>query len=156
MIIIKPIGYVRNSIPTPVDDNWGDIQSIIRLIDELPEASLQGLEEFSHCEIIFYFHKVQNEKICITARHPRNNKNFPEVGIFSQRAKDRPNKIGSTICEIIKIKGKEIFVKGLDAVDSTPVIDIKPVIKEFLPQNIEEPDWVIELMKDYWKVIRKD
>jgi tRNA (adenine37-N6)-methyltransferase len=74
------------------------------------------------------------------------------VGIFAQRKKDRPNAIGLTIAELIKHEGNKIWVKNLDAIDGTPVLDIKPVMKEFLPAaDVIQPPWAGELMKDYWK-----
>ena len=77
--------------------------------------------------------KVPDEKAVVQCRHPRNDKSLPEAGTFSQRNKNRPNKIGLTIVEFVKKSGNSIFVKNLDAIDKTPVLDIKPVIKEFLP-----------------------
>ena len=83
--------------------------------------------------------------------HPRGNKNWPEVGIFAQRKKDRPNAMGLTVVELVKREGNTITVKYLDAIDGTPILDIKPVMKEFLPgKEIKQPEWSIELMKDYW------
>ena len=108
------------------------------------------MNEFSHVEIIYHFHKVEDPKICLDSRHPRNNEALPKVGIFSQRGKNRPNKIGVTICKIINVNARTIEVKGLDAIDGTPVLDIKPVFKEYLPTNVEQPFWVTGLMKNYW------
>jgi tRNA (adenine37-N6)-methyltransferase len=82
---IKPIAYVRNSRKEIEDDNWGSIVSEIELIDELNESSLQGIKDFSHLDIIFCFDKISDDKIQYEARHPRNNKEFPKVGIFAQR-----------------------------------------------------------------------
>ena len=85
------------------------------------------------------------------SRHPRENMDWPKVGLFAQRNKDRPNHIGSTIVRIIKREGRSLFVQGLDAVDGTPVLDIKPVMVEFLPREaVIQPEWSHELMKDYW------
>ncbi|MEH6945315.1 tRNA (N6-threonylcarbamoyladenosine(37)-N6)-methyltransferase TrmO [Bacillus sp. JJ722] len=151
-IILNPIGYVHNSRLEMEDDHWGSVLSEVELIDELDGTVLQGIEDFSHLEIIFYFDKVTDDKIQYGARHPRNNTNFPKVGIFSQRGKNRPNKLGLTTVELVEHTGKKLVVKGLDAIDGTPIIDIKPVMKEFLPKNeIKQAAWSIELMKDYWK-----
>ncbi|PHF97127.1 SAM-dependent methyltransferase [Bacillus wiedmannii] len=126
--------------------------SLIELTDELNESALQGIEDFSHLEIIFYFDKVPDDKIQYGARYPRNNFNFPKVGIFSQRGKNRPNKLGVTTVELIEHTGNKLVVKGLDAIDGTPIIDIKPVMKEFLPKNeIKQANWSTVLMKAYWK-----
>ena len=148
---IEPIATVYNKRKEATDDFWGDTVSEIRLHDSIPESSLDGIEAFSHVEIFFVFHKATDPVVYGTA-HPRGNTNWPKVGIFVQRRKSRPNHIGATICEVVKREGRSLWVKLLDAIDETPVIDIKPVLKDFLPQKeITEPDWCKDLMKDYWK-----
>ncbi|MEY9970164.1 tRNA-Thr(GGU) m(6)t(6)A37 methyltransferase TsaA [Lysinibacillus sp. RC46] len=148
---IKPIAVVSNSRKMIEDDNWGDVISIIELTKDMHESSLKGIDDFSHLEIIFYFDKVADEKIQYEARHPRNNKDYPEVGIFAQRGKNRPNKLGVTVVELLELKDRSLIVKGLDVIDGTPIIDIKPVMKEFLPKGeIKQPRWANDLMKNYW------
>ncbi len=152
MITLEPIGTVKNSRKEISDDYWGGLVSQIILGEKFGEDSLKGIEEFSHLEIIFYFDKVSNGKIKSGASHPRSNTAWPETGIFAQRGKNRPNKLGLTIVKLIKREGKALSVSGLDAIDGTPVLDIKPVIKEFLPvDEIKQPEWAAELMMDYWK-----
>ncbi|WP_067842598.1 SAM-dependent methyltransferase [Amphibacillus sediminis] len=152
MYSIKPIATVHNSRKELVDDRWGDILSTIQLVDGISDHALAGINEFSHLEILFYFNKVSDQKIQYNSRHPRNNKEFPKVGIFAQRGKNRPNKLGSTIVELIEHKPRNLIVKGLDAIDGTPIIDIKPVMKEFLPcKKVNQPNWSAELMKNYWQ-----
>ncbi|MBK8552505.1 MAG: tRNA (N6-threonylcarbamoyladenosine(37)-N6)-methyltransferase TrmO [Ignavibacteria bacterium] len=151
MYSIEPIAFVKNDRSKVEDDFWGDVISEIIISDKISEDSIKGIEEFSHLEIIFYFHLADLAKINISATHPRNNKNFPKVGIFSQRKKARPNLLGTTIVRLREVKKNILIVEGLDAVDGTPVIDIKPVVKEFLPkENVSQPGWTSELMKDYW------
>ena len=148
---IKPVAFVNNSRNEILDDNWGSIISTIELVETINESSLKGINEFSHLEIIFYFDKVSDEKIQFEARHPRNNKEYPEVGIFAQRGKNRPNKLGVTIVELVDVNKRVLKVKGLDAIDGTPIIDIKPVMKEFLPKNeVSQPSWTTSLMENYW------
>lgn len=148
---IYPIAYVTNNRKDIEDDNWGSIISTIELVENMNESTLEGIQEFSHLEIIFYFDKVADEKIQYGARHPRNNKDYPKVGIFAQRGKNRPNKLGVTIVELLDINNKKLIVKGLDAIDRTPIIDIKPVMKEFLPKGeVKQPSWSISLMDRYW------
>ena len=147
-----PIAHIHNVRRSLDHDNWGNIVSEIRLDESLPQESLDGIETFSHAEIIFYFDQVADEKNIPLSRHPRGNKDWPKVGIFAQRNKDRPNHLGLTLVNIVKREGRSLFVKGLDAVDGTPVIDIKPVFAEFLPrETIIQPEWSRELMKNYWK-----
>lgn len=149
-ITLSPIAFVKNKRQNMEDDFWGNVISEITIADNLPEESLDGIETFSHLEIIFYFDKSTKE--LKGAAHPRENINWPKVGIFAQRKKDRPNHIGTTIVELISRKGKTLTVKNLDADDGTPVLDIKPVVREFLPlSKVTQPDWISELMKDYWK-----
>ncbi len=151
MITLQPIGIVRNSRQEIEDDHWGGIVSEIVLDESLSEENLWGIEEFSHAEVIFYFHQVDDEKIVTGARHPRNNPAWPRVGIFAQRGKNRPNRIGLAAVRIISREGKVLRVEGLDAIDGTPVLDIKPIMAEFLPrENIRQPEWSKELMREYW------
>jgi tRNA-Thr(GGU) m(6)t(6)A37 methyltransferase TsaA len=153
MYSIEPIGFVKNNRQKPEDDFWGGVVSEIIISDKISEESILGIEDFSHLEIIFYFHLADLAKINISATIPRDDKRFPRVGIFAQRKKARPNLLGSTIVKLISAKGRILTVEGLDAVDGTPVIDIKPVIKEFLPgEDIRQPEWESELMKNYWAV----
>lgn len=148
-IIVKPIGYVRNVRKEVEDDNWGEVVS--EIVIEIGEEALQGLEGFSHAEIIFYFDQVDESRIVTGARHPRNNTEWPQVGILAQRGKNRPNRIGLTSVNLLKREGNVLFVAGLDALDGTPVLDIKPVMQEFQPRGeIRQPAWASELMKNYW------
>ncbi|MEO8209688.1 MAG: SAM-dependent methyltransferase [bacterium] len=151
MYSIEPIAFVRNTRKEIEDDFWGDVISKIVVSEKISEDSLKGIGDFSHLEIIFYFHLADLTKMNIPATHPRENKKFPKVGIFAQRKKARPNLLGSTIVTLISSRKNVLTVSGLDAVDGTPVIDIKPVLREFLPDNkIVQPDWATELMKNYW------
>ena len=150
-IIFQPVAIVKNSRKEMADDYWGSIISEIELQDNVPADAFDGIETFSHLEIIFYFDKT-NKSERVFKGHPRGNKKWPEVGIFAQRKKDRPNSIGLTIVELIERKGRKIIVRYLDAIDGTPVLDIKPVMKEFLPASeMRQPQWSKELMKEYWK-----
>jgi tRNA-Thr(GGU) m(6)t(6)A37 methyltransferase TsaA len=149
---LRPIGTVHNTRRALDDDQWGNILSEIRLDESLPVESLEGLEAFSHAEIIFFFDQAADQGDLPMSRYPRGNKAWPKVGIFAQRNKDRPNHLGLTIVTIVERKGCSLLVKGLDAVDGTPVLDIKPVFAEFLPREaIRQPQWALELMKNYWK-----
>lgn len=149
---IEPIGQVEAARTEAVDDYWGGEEACIELAERFAPDSLQGLEDFSHVEVLFLFDRVDPAKITVGARHPRNNPDWPAVGIFAQRGKNRPNRIGSTICRIVRRDGRRLFVTELDAIDGTPVIDIKPVMAEFLPRaSLRQPEWSRALMSDYWK-----
>ncbi len=112
---------------------------------------MAGLDGFSHVEVVFLFDRVDPDAVCEHARHPRGNPDWPEVGIFAQRAKDRPNRIGLCTCELVAVEGASIVVRGLDAIDGTPVLDVKPYLEEFAPRGaVRQPAWSHELMRDYW------
>lgn len=151
-IQLTPIAIVRNSRSEIEDDNWGDVISVLELDPSMPEDALHGLEDFSHAEILYYFHLVPDSKIETGTRHPRNNMDWPKVGILSQRGKNRPNRLGATLVKILGREGRHLEVQGLDAIDGTPILDIKPVMREFLPrEEVHQPEWATELMKQYWK-----
>ena len=152
LIVLSPLGYVRGGRSEPVDDNWDSVCAAIELDPQqvAPDATT-SLGDFSHVEVVFHFNRVPNEEIISSARHPRGRKDWPLVGILAQRGKGRPNRVGVTICRLEKVDGLKLHVRGLDAIDGTPVIDIKPVMKGFLPRGeVREPGWATELMRDYW------
>jgi tRNA (adenine37-N6)-methyltransferase len=150
-ITLKPIATITNKRETPTDDFWGDTISEITLLSHIPQTAFNRIEDFSHLEIIYFFDKVETDNIVFSGR-PRGNPTWPEVGIFCQRKKDRPNQLGLCTVELVEHSGRSIKVKYLDAINGTPVLDIKPVFKEFgLKSEIVQPAWVSELMNDYWK-----
>ena len=149
-ILLNPIAFVKNNREQPIDDHWAEIISEIELADNVPNEALTNIEGFSHLEIIYFFDKVNSKDIVFSGR-PRGNPFFPIVGIFGQRKKDRPNAIGLCTVELIEHKGRTLKVRNLDAINGTPVLDIKPVFKEFQPKGIiQQPAWVSELMREYW------
>ena len=149
---LTPIGHVRGGRADAIDDDWGASRATIALDpDQFTSEALIGLADFSHAEVIFLFDKVPDEEIETGARHPRNRADWPLVGIFAQRGKNRPNRIGLTTCRIVAVDGLSVEVEGLDAIDGTPVLDIKPVMVEFLPRgDVRQPGWSHELMQGYW------
>jgi tRNA-Thr(GGU) m(6)t(6)A37 methyltransferase TsaA len=148
-ILIRPIGFVINERIEKSDTNWSSIKSRIELTTEFDSDSLEGIELFSHLEILFYFDK--SEKEFKGSEHPRGNTKYPKVGIFAQRKKDRPNHIGATIVNLIKKEGNSLIVENLDAIHGTPILDIKPVFNEYLPKGeLSQPSWTKELMENYW------
>lgn len=149
-ILLKPVAFVHNDRKGLDDDFWGPVISRITLQPGIPAHVFDGIDSFSHLEIIFYFDQADPAK-AVTHGHPRGNKRWPAVGIYAQRKSNRPNSLGLTIAEFVKREGDTIWVKNLDAVDGTPVLDIKPVMKEFLPMGeVRQPAWSHELMRDYW------
>jgi tRNA (adenine37-N6)-methyltransferase len=151
-MIIEPIGRVRSSRVEPLDDDWDAVTATITLDGARfsPEA-LVGLDEFSHVEVVYVFDQVGLDDIESGSRHPRGNPQWPKVGIFAQRARMRPNRIGVSICRLLAVDGLTVTVQSLDAIDGTPVLDLKPYLAEFAARGeVRQPAWSHELMAGYW------
>ncbi len=152
-IELTPIGVVVGGRSEPLDDDWDTVDAEIVVDERFPDDATAGLGEFSHIDVIFHFDRVDPDRVHVAARHPRNRADWPAVGIFAQRAKARPNRLGHTTCELLTVDGRRLAVRGLDAIDGTPVLDIKPTMQEFLPRStIRQPDWSRELMRGYWRL----
>ena len=151
-IQVQPIGHVRGGREVVEDDAWGGVVSRIELDTGVVEPSATlGLDGFSHVEVVYVFDRVDPATVCTGARHPRGRTDWPEVGILAQRAKDRPNRIGVTVCQLRSVGGTAVEVAGLDAVDGTPVLDVKPYLTGFAPRGaVRQPLWAEELMAGYW------
>jgi len=150
--IMEPIGEVASPRREPLDDDWGDVISKV-VLDEgrfTPE-SLRGLNEYSHVEVVYVFDRVPEDSFETGARRPRGHPEWPEVGVFAQRNKRRPNRIGVSTCKLLAVEGTELTVQALDAIDGSPVLDIKPYMSEFAPrQKVRQPAWARQLMTGYW------
>lgn len=155
MFEMIPIGVVRNLRTEATDDDWDRVDSVIQLdLAVLADDATSGLRSFSHVEVVYVFDRVEPGGVVRGSRHPRGNPEWPEVGILAQRAKHRPNRIGTTVCELMAVRpGGVVEVRGLDAIDGTPVLDIKPYLSEFGPRgDVIQPNWSRELMADYWTI----
>ena len=120
--------------------------------DRFAPDVLDGLAEFSHVEVVYVFDRVDPGAVETGARHPRGNPEWPRVGIFAQRAKGRPNRIGVSVCRLLGVEGLTLTVKALDAIDGSPVLDVKPYLAEFGPRGeVRQPAWSHELMSGYWR-----
>jgi tRNA (adenine37-N6)-methyltransferase len=149
-IKLEPIGYVSSSVNERMDENWGEIKSKI-ILNSKHTGALLGLENFSHAIIVSYLHQAHYKKEKHLQRRPRNLETMPKVGIFSQRAKDRPNPIGITAVEIITVGDDYLEIKGLDAINETPILDIKPYYPHYDKiDSPKVPEWVDRLMKNYF------
>ncbi len=157
-ISIEPIGIVRGHIREPLDEVFGGLTARIELDSaRFTPQSLQGLEEFSHVEVLFYFHELKDSDVVTTVRHPRNRADWPEVGIFAQRARMRPSRVGLTVCRLVSVSGTTVTVEDLDAIDGSPVIDIKPYMTVMGPRGeLREPAWARELATTYWRPSNRD
>jgi tRNA (Thr-GGU) A37 N-methylase len=136
-IVLEPMGVVRSPIKEVTDDCWGGVAATMALDSQLfGQESTRGLDQFS----------VEKG-----TRHPCGRTDWPKMGIVAQRSKDRPNRIGMTICKLLFVKGLEIRVSELDAVDDTPVLDVKPYRKGFARRGeVREAAWANEWMAGYF------
>jgi tRNA-Thr(GGU) m(6)t(6)A37 methyltransferase TsaA len=151
-VTLQPIGLVRGGRAAAIDDEWEGVEATIVLDDRFPEDALLGLDQFSHLDVVYFFHGVDESSIVEGARHPRGNRDWPRVGIFAQRAKARPNRLGVSTCRIRRVEGHAVHVRDLDAIDGTPVLDLKPHMLEMGPRgSVVEPRWASELMARYWR-----
>jgi tRNA-Thr(GGU) m(6)t(6)A37 methyltransferase TsaA len=151
-INLEAVATVIGGRAEPTDDDWDTERAIIELdADRFTTEAVEGLDNFSHIEIVFHFNRVPEDEIQYGARHPRGNTDWPKLGIFAQRGKNRPNRIGVTVCRLLSVDGMRLEVSGLDAIDGTPILDIKPYMRDFAPRGeIREPSWTGELMAGYW------
>jgi len=149
---VRPIGRVVGGRADPFDDAWGSETALIELDPAMVDAeATEGLDGFSHVEVVFCFDRVDEDAVCRGSRRPRGRADWPSVGILAQRARERPNRIGVTLCNVVRSGPHFVEVTGLDAVDGTPVLDVKPYMRGFAPRGaVREPDWSVELMAGYW------
>ncbi|SDM93544.1 tRNA (N6-threonylcarbamoyladenosine(37)-N6)-methyltransferase TrmO [Acetanaerobacterium elongatum] len=149
-ISFEPIGYVENKVTEKKDTRWGEDISRLVINQELSRG-LTGLDGFSHLIVLTYLNEAKFEPQRHLVRHPQGREELPMVGIFSQRAKDRPNPIGITAVEILSVEKNIVTVKGLDAIDGTPILDIKPYFPQFdCRGNAKTPEWVEVIMREYF------
>ena len=148
-IVMEPIGYVKNEVKDKKDVAWGDDSSTI-VLEEHYASGIKGLEDFSHVIILYYLDKAKYDREKHLQRRPQNREDMPLVGIFSQRGKDRPNQIGITSVQVVSVLNDRLEVKGLDAIDGTPVLDIKPYYPVYDRKDASVPEWVDRLMEHYF------
>ena len=150
-IALDPIAWVRGGRAEPIDDDWAGVEAEIVLDQRFGPEALQGLDAFSHAWVIFLFDRISPQQVSTGARRPRGNPAWPEVGILAQRGSPRPNRLGLTCVQVRGLDGRALRVQGLDAIDGTPVLDLKPHMSGFDPRGpVREPDWAREIMQDYW------
>ncbi|MGD8281548.1 MAG: TrmO family methyltransferase [Gemmatimonadota bacterium] len=134
----------------PKDRDWGKVQCVIEVAPELAQGLL-GLSDFSHAVVVTFLHGAHFEAARHLTRRPQGRDDMPVVGIFAQRAKDRPNPIGVTAVRVVSVVGGRVTVLGLDAIDGTPVLDIKPYYPQYdAPDEVTVPGWVNRLMENYF------
>jgi tRNA-Thr(GGU) m(6)t(6)A37 methyltransferase TsaA len=139
-ISLKPIGYVQR-VSKDEDVKDRNLVSNVVVYKDLLRA-LEGIQDFSHLFIIFYMHEVAKVKRANLKVHPRGRIDMPLVGIFATRTAFRPNPIGLTLVELIKREDNVLVVRGLDALDGTPILDVKPVNDRDVALNPRIPLWL--------------
>ena len=133
------------------DDDWGEVESTIALLPPFGPEALSGLDGFSHLDVVYLFDRVDPEAVCTGRRRPRGNPDWPEVGIFAQRGKDRPNRIGVTTCELVAVQGAAVRVRGLDALDGDAGPRPQAPPRRVRPRGaLRQPEWSRQLMDRYW------
>ncbi len=144
-ITLRPIGVVRNRVKEPTPQGWEEVRSRIVLRRELTEALL-GLDGYSHIHVLFWPHQIPEEvRGSKPQLHPMDDPANPLQGILATRSQIRFNPILSSVVSLLKVKGNVLYVRGLDAVDGSPVLDVKP----YIPQHDSIPEakvarWVAE------------
>jgi len=141
---------LRSPVTEMVDAGWGAVESVIELAPAYHGAT-RGLGDFSHAVIVYLLHQASYQPERHRLRRPRGQADMPEVGIFAQRAKDRPNPIGLTAVELVRVDDERLAVRGLDAVDGTPVLDVKPYVPVYDRVAAPRvPEWIDRLMRGYF------
>jgi len=125
--MVRPIGRVCNDVPG-LDAQWEDVTSQI-VIDEKWTPALEGLEEFSHIIVLTWLHRQPRREPDEPHTHPQGRLDLPAVGLFATRSPRRPNPIGVTVVPLLARQGNVLTVRGLDAADGTPVLDLKPYLE---------------------------
>jgi tRNA (adenine37-N6)-methyltransferase len=151
-IVLNPIGFVKTSaLGDEVKDKALISQIVLRndLID-----GLRGISEYSHLFVLFYLNQVTPEQRNTLKVHPRGRQDMPLTGVFAVRTMLRPNPIGLTLVELVKFERNVLTVKGLDAYDGTPVLDIKPYDFWDMAENAKVPDWWKKLNEEKLKELK--
>jgi tRNA-Thr(GGU) m(6)t(6)A37 methyltransferase TsaA len=142
-INIKPIGIVRSSF----SPNSGDRRRVVSdlVFDEMYRPALEGVEDYSHVIVLFWMDRIPVEDRAILKVHPRGREDLPSVGVFATRGKARPNPVGLAVVELLSREENVLHVRGLDAFDKTPIVDIKPYDHYDVKDNIRVPLWWLNM-----------
>ena len=147
---MEAIGTVRNDIQEPTDEGWGGVISEV-VLDERFADGLDEIEAFSHVLVLFLMHRAAEAEPVRMRRRPQGRQDMPEVGIFAQRARHRPNPVGVTAVKLLRREGNRLVVQGLDAINGTPVLDVKPYVPQYdSVASPAVPAWVNRLMERYF------
>jgi len=143
-VALKAIGIVRNRVQEPRMEGWEEVLSDIIVKKELSGA-LDGIEGYSHVLVLFYLHRVSEEERARTHCHPRGDPRYPLQGVLATRTQHRPNPIGASVVPLLRRRRNVLRVRGLDAINGTPVLDIKPHIPRYDdPSEVHVPEWITQ------------
>jgi len=145
-IELEPIGFVKTKAVGKEVRDRGSISEIV-FREELAEA-LEGVEDFSHVFVIFWMHELPREERRKMKVHPRGRKDMPLLGVFATRTPHRPNPLGLTLVEVLSVKSNVVTVRGLDAFDGTPVLDMKPFDYMDTTGDARVPEWWVRLKQE--------
>jgi tRNA-Thr(GGU) m(6)t(6)A37 methyltransferase TsaA len=144
-VFLRPIGTVRNGVTEGGGVRWEKLVSSVE-VDERYLPALQGIEAFSHIIVLFHFDRLALEAPTLQIR-PEGRPEMPLVGLFATRSPRRPNPVGLTVVELLERKENVLTVRGLDALDGTPVLDLKP----YLPRGDQvQPSRLPEWLRQLW------
>lgn len=142
-ITLKPLGKAKNRVRQPALPGWKDVVSEI-VIEKKYTDGLDGIEDYSHVVVVYWMNK---EGECHLKHHPQGRRDVPYVGIFACRCPQRPNRIAISTVELLSRDGNILKVKGLDIVNGTPILDIKPYTPQYDEvKKAKVPDWVSKLV----------
>ena len=142
-ICLRPVGFVETEA---VGDEVKDRTRLSKIIvDSSLTSALDGIKDFSHVYVLFWLNEISNEQRKILKVHPRGRRDMPLVGVFAARTNLRPNPIGLTLVELVGVEGNVLTVRGLDAFDGTPVLDLKPHDLWDTAKNVLVPEWWTKL-----------
>ena len=145
-ITLNPIGYVRTQAKGDEVKDKMHLSEIF--LDRGLTQALDGITGFSHVFILFWLHEITAAKRKTLKVHPRGRLDMPLVGVFAARTNLRSNPIGLTLCELVKVASNVLTVRGLDAFDGTPVLDVKPYDSWDCAANARMPEWCMQLEKE--------
>jgi tRNA-Thr(GGU) m(6)t(6)A37 methyltransferase TsaA len=147
---VRAIGTVRSRANEKVDEDWGSVESTL-VLEPRFRPGLRGLDQFSHVLVVAFLQGASFDPARHLVRRPRGQADMPELGIFAQRAKDRPNPLGITVVPLLEVTAEGLRVRGLDAIDGTPILDLKPYFPQFdSAPGARVPEWVERLMRGYF------
>ena len=135
--------------------SFRQVQADIVIREDLVDA-LYGLNGFSHLEVVYYLHLEPPSEGFRARIHPLGFEQLPRVGLFATRTPHRPNRLGVTLCRLLEVQGNLVRTRGLDALDGSPVLDIKAAWKDRYLEASEMrfPEWT-ETAIELWEQLRK-